>query len=173
MEYRVAKRFTVVAAMLLLTLAAASPAHAQDIDPALRADVEKLLEVTGALTMGQKLASLMSKQTIDMMQAQQQLVPDHVADVIKDVLDKEFTGAFDGPNGLRSEIIRIYASHFTRAEIAALLDFYATDIGKKTITVMPQLAEEGAMAGQKWAITNMPHVMDVLQQRLRAEGFVK
>jgi hypothetical protein len=168
-----AKRLQVVAAMLLVTLAAAPATQAQDIDPGLRADVEKLLEVTGALSMGQKLASLMSKQTIDMMQAQQQRVPDSVAGIIKDVLDKEFTGAFEGPNGLRDEIVRIYASHFTRPEIAELLKFYDTDIGKKTITVMPQLAEKGAMAGQKWAIANMPHVMDVLQQRLRAEGFVR
>jgi hypothetical protein len=153
-------------------LAVGTPARAQDIDPALRTDVEKLLEVTGAVSSGAKVASIISSQMIEGMRQQMPQVPDRAIAIVKEVLDAEFVKAFDAPDGLRADMVRIYASHFTRAEVAALLEFYATDIGRKAILLMPQLAEEGAAAGQKWAMAHMPRVTETLQQRLRAEGFL-
>ena len=37
---------------------------------------------------------------------------------------------------------------------------------------MPALAQEGAAAGQAWAMANMPRINGVLQSRLRAEGLL-
>lgn len=99
-------------------------AHAQDADARFRADVEKLLEVTGALALG-------------------------------------------------TQIVGIHMKHFTHDEVMALLDFYGTAVGRKSISVMPTLAQEGAAAGQEWAAAHLPQILGAIDERLRAEGFLK
>jgi hypothetical protein len=39
--------------------------------------------------------------------------------------------------------------------------------------VLPVVAQESSAAGQTWAAANMKRIGAVVQERLRAEGFVK
>ena len=147
-------------------------ARAQEPDPAHRADIERLLEVTGAGKLGAQIANMAAGQIIDTLRTAQPRVPQRAADVVKEVLSTEFSAAFDSPGGLHGTIVNMYAKHFTHEEIKGLLAFYATDLGRKAITEMPALAQESAAAGQAWAIANMPRINGVLQSRLRAEGLL-
>ena len=70
-------------------------------------------------------------------------------------------------------MVGIYARNFTPAEVKAHLAFYATDVGRKAIAVLPRLAQEGAAVGQEWAQQNLPRVIGTLEQRLRTEGLLK
>jgi hypothetical protein len=161
-------RLSVVVTTILWVLTVAAPARAQQIDPALATDIEKLLEVTGVAANGARLATTLGNQLIDTMRRQQPQVPPRVGEIIKEVLSAEFAQAFRDPM-VHGTLVRIYAEHFTRAEIAALLDFYSTELGRKIITVTPLLAEEGGAAGQQWAMANMPRILGIVQQRLRDE----
>jgi len=147
-------------------------ARAQELDPSHRADIERLLEVTGAGKVGAQIANTVAGQMIDALRTAQPNVPPRASEIIKDVLSTEFATAFDSPGGLHGTIVNMYAKHFTHEEIKGLLTFYATDLGRKAITEMPALAQEGAAAGQAWALANMPRISGVLQSRLRAEGLL-
>lgn len=149
------------------------PAGAQAIDAAFRSDIEKLLEVTGAGALGLQMATLASNQIIDSMKQAQPQMPDRVVVVIKEVLNAEFAKAFDATGEMHGRFVAIYARRFTHEDVQALLTFYATPVGRKMIATMPMLAQEGAAAGQEWAVANMPRVGAILGDRLRAEGLIK
>ena len=160
-------------AVLVLQLAGAQPSQAQSDRALFQADVEKLLEATGGAALGAQMASLVSNQVIDSMRQQQPTVPAKAVEVIKEVLNGEFVRAFEPGSTLRQKMVEIHMKHFTHGEVKVLLEFYSTPVGRKAIAAMPLAAQEGAAAGQEWASANMGRIAAILQERLRAEGFIK
>jgi len=67
-------------------------------------------------------------------------------------------------------ITPIYHRHFTHDEIKGLIAFYQTDLGSKTIRVMPALLQESMSAGQQWGQTLAPEIRRRVLERLKAEG---
>jgi hypothetical protein len=163
-------RTTVVTALLTLWLAA--PTQAQTLDPRFRADIEKLMEVTGAGNIGTQMASLSANQIIQMVRTAQPEIPERAFTIIRETLDAEFSRAFTGDGELGTGLVAVYAKHFTHAEIGALLDFYSTPVGKKSIAVMPTLMQEGALVGQQWGEANMPRVEALIVERFKREGII-
>lgn len=161
------------AAVVVGTLWFCQPARAQNIDPALEADVGKLLNVVGADSVGARVASVMLSQILDDLRQQQPQISDQTVATMKRVLEDELARSLQADGGLRADLVRIYASYFTREDIAALLNFYGTDVGRKLLALMPQISEETARAGQQWAMRDMPRILGVLQERLRAQGLIK
>ena len=167
-------RAIVLAAISLLTsLIAVRPAAAQAVDEAFRSDIEKLLEVTGATKTATAMANVASNSFFDALKRKEPDVPDRALEIIKQVLDEEFRNGFEGPAGMKAELVKIYARHFSHDEIRGLLAFYATDLGKKTLSALPALMQEGAAIGQTWAKENMSRIQSVLLERLKAEGFLQ
>jgi len=166
-------RRLMIAALTLAGFVLSTPAQAQAIDPQFRADIESLLQVTGAGSLGAQMATMVSNQVIDSMKKAQPGMPERAATIVKETLNAEFTKAFEPQGELMSKMVGIYASHFTPQEVKALLAFYGTDVGRKAVAVLPMLAADGAAAGQQWGQQNMGRVLGVLQQRLRDEGLVK
>lgn len=163
------------AAVIAVTMAMvyARSVSAQTLDPSFEADIKALMDATGAVALGTQMASLISGQIIDAMQKAQPNMPERAFALAKEVLDAEFAKAFAAPDGLIASLIPIYARHFTPDEVRGLLAFYRTDLGKKTVTTMPTLMQEGAAAGQTWMMANIGRITAVLQERLKAEGLIK
>ena len=161
-------------AMAVLALLAFAPSvNAQTKDDAFRRDIGKLLDVTGASALGTQMATMMSNQVIDSMSRAQPNLPERVVVIVKETLNTEFARAFNAPDGLLTNIVDVYARHFTHDEVLALLKFYETPLGRKAVSVLPVVAQESSAAGQTWAAANMKRIGAVVQERLRAEGFVK
>jgi uncharacterized protein len=166
-------RRLLTAALALAACLLSIPAQAQAIDAEFRADIEKLFEVTGAASLGLQMATMASNQVIDALKQGQPDMPERAVTIVKETLTSEFVSAFAPRGELMTKLAGIYATHFTHTEVRAILAFYATDAGRKSISVMPKLAQEGGAAGQLWAQQNMPRVMGVLEQRLRDEKILK
>jgi len=166
------RHFLWTAGVTCAILLASSPrVSAQTLDPSFQADIRTLMDVTGAGAMGVQMATMVANSTIDSMRKSQPNVPERAVAIVKDVLTTEFSRAF-GPDGpIQPQMVAIYARHFTHDDVKGLLAFYATDLGKKAVTTMPLLAQEGAIVGQQWAAESMSRVVGLLQERLRAEGF--
>jgi hypothetical protein len=166
--------YRLILPLLCAALLSQAPAvSAQTIDPSYRADVEKLLEMTGSTQLANQFMSIFTRQFVDGFKKAQPSMPDRALEVIKEVLDSEFARLFQGPDSIIEEYVTIYAKHFTHDEIRGLLAFYSTDLGKKVIVSMPVILQEGATVGQQWAEKQMPRIGSLLQARLRAEGFIK
>ena len=165
-------RLVCAVAVAASALLCCSSASAQEIDAAYRADLEKLLDVSGAASLGSKMAEITSAQLIDAMKKNQPDAPPRAFEIIREVLLAEFSHFFDDPQ-VRTDMVQMYAKVFSRQEVTALLEFYSSDLGRKAISVMPRLAEEGAGVGQRWAVANAPRVLGIIQQRLRDEKLIR
>jgi hypothetical protein len=156
-----------------LWLATPSPAHAQDIDPAFRADIVKMMELTGTSRIGHQMATMISQQMLQMMKTQHPEVPARNFDVVREVAEKEFENAFEGPDGLQPRMIPLYAKYFTPEDVRGLIAFYQSPLGQKSLSVMPALMQDAMTLGQQWAAEATPRVQEAMKKRLEADGVVK
>lgn len=144
-------------ALLLSTAALGVPvqrAAAQRAqDPATVAIVRRLLELTGA-----------ARQTLTGMEA---LVPAQRAAMPQ--VPAVFWDAFlararhDLPQ-LIDSIIPVYTAHFSKAELAELVRFYESPIGRRLSDVQPLLMQESMQVGQRWGSAIGQAVGDSLAQ---------
>jgi hypothetical protein len=141
------------------------------IDPALRADIVRLMDMTGASAASTQMARQFSDAFFNGFKQTQQSVPPRVIEIVRQVLNTEFEQAFNGSE-LKDQQIALYARYFSHDDVKGLLAFYESEIGKKAIAALPNLSRDGADIGERWAKMNMPRVMKVLETRLKSEGLM-
>jgi uncharacterized protein len=67
-------------------------------------------------------------------------------------------------------IARIYASHFTEAELNGLLTFYQSPLGRKMLAEEPKALEEVRNYAKKWGEGIAPDVMAKMRAELKKRG---
>lgn len=110
------------------------------VQDAFTADIMRLMKVTGAMDIGIMMAKgIEDKKTTE-----------------KVPMMKEFYNRFynelehgDVNRLLINYFVKVYRKHFTQQEINSLIAFYQTDLGKKAISVLPQITQEAMVYGQK------------------------
>lgn len=130
--------------------ASASPATATD--PALEAEIRRLLVLTGA----EQLATQMLDQMLTSMRATVPQVPPAVWDEVR---------AEMRPSELVDATVAIYARRFTAEEIAALITFYESPVGRKLIAEQPGIVAESMAMGQEWGVAAAQRAMVTLKAR--------
>jgi hypothetical protein len=155
-------------ALLVLWCSWATPSLAEELTAAKRADIEQLLQMTGALGVGQQMSTAVVGQ---MMQVLRKARPDIPERVLK-VLPEEVNAVIEENLGnLKEVVIPLYHKYFTGEEIKEMIRFYSTPLGKKTIEVMPVLVNESFQAGQQWGQQLGPVIQTRVQARLKKEGY--
>jgi hypothetical protein len=140
---------------------------AEELSPEKRLDIERLLELTGAASLGLQMATAVATQMSQVIKKARPDIPQKVLDV----LPEEIVAVFDSNIGsFKDTIIPVYHKHFTGEEIKEMIRFYSTDLGKKTIRVMPALLNESMVAGQKWGQSLVPEINQRVRARLKKEG---
>ncbi len=153
--------------LFLILAAFCMPACAETLTPEKKADIERLLDMTGALAVGKQMATALS---VNMSQTLKSVRPDIPQNVI-DTIPVEVARVMEANIGaLKEAIIPIYHKHFTADEIKEMIRFYSSDLGRKTIKVMPALMQEGMLAGQRWGQSLGPKVEQGVRAKLRREG---
>jgi hypothetical protein len=71
---------------------------------------------------------------------------------------------------LTSEVAKLYAGHFTEAELKELLAFYKTPVGMKLIVEQPKVGEEGLKFAQTWANNLSDEVIVKMRDELKKRG---
>ena len=163
-------RRAVLGAVLVLCLAQPGVASAQDLDPAFRADIVKLMEVLGTAKLAHQVSSAVTQQMQQAIKAAHPGTPDRVFEIVRQVSEEELTKAFDGPNGLMSQMVPLYAKYFTHDDIKGMLAYYDSDLGKKAIAAMPGLLQDSMKISQAWAADANPRIRAAIEARLKAEG---
>jgi uncharacterized protein len=154
-----------------LAQAAALARKGPAIAPEFRADIERLMEITGVSRMATQMATTVADAFLSSLQESNPSVPPRVIQVVRDVLTTEFSNAFNGQE-MKGQQVSLYAKYFTHEEVKGLIAFNESELGKKAISVMPNLTREGAAIGERWGDANMPRVLQVMEKRLKAEGLM-
>jgi len=147
-------------------------AAAQALDPAFEQDVVKLMDAIGVNQFGDQLGTVGARQMVDAVRKAKPDLSQRGADIITEIVKSRFSREYGSPGGLRDRVLPIYAKAFTHDEIRALIAFYTSDLGKKTLSAMPAVAQQTVQLAQQWGNELAPEIQSEVQRRLKAEGIV-
>ena len=154
----------------LLVVAIVRPAAAQTIDPALAADITRLMDLLNVTQNVEELSAVVADAMVTSVRSAHPDAPPRVLNIMSEIVKTKFAAALDGRDGLLSRVVPIYAKYYTREDIQALIAFYQSDVGRKAVRTMPAVFQESMTIGQQWATEFMPEIQRELEKRLRAEG---
>lgn len=90
-------------------------------------------------------------------------LPEEAIKEVSAAAERFFTKTFENPE-IEAEIAKVYEGIYSKEEMAELLKFYATPVGKKTIESMPVIMQESAQIGQKYAMLNQAEFQAEMQE---------
>ncbi|HYS12801.1 MAG TPA: DUF2059 domain-containing protein [Burkholderiaceae bacterium] len=156
-------------ALLSLCLAAMSIANApaQEVSSEKRAEIERLLEVTGALAIGQQMSNFFVTHLAQAIKKDNPNAPQHVIDAIPQEVNAVITESLPL---FKELVIPLYDKHFTLDDLRGLNSFYSTPLGKKTISVMPALMQESMAMGAQWGQAMEPRIAQRLRARFKKDN---
>jgi hypothetical protein len=128
------------------------------------------MELTGTLRMGERFGEMISARFAAVYRSRGAEVPDSVVRVVREEIRGLVDEAAEERGGLMDTLYAIYHRHFTHEDVKGLIAFYETDVGRKTVRVMPILTREAAKAGSRWGAMMAPVVADRLRNRLDKRG---
>lgn len=158
-----------IAGVLLMLSAVCSAA--EPLTPEKMQDTKKLLEVTGALKVGQSMSEAIVNQMSQSLKKARPDIPDKAFGVIASEVNKTIADEIANKNGLIDMMVGLYHKHFTHQEIREMIAFYQTPTGKKVGALAPVISQEGFAIGQQWGQSLAPVIGKRVQDRLRKEGF--
>jgi hypothetical protein len=114
------------------------------IDPAKQADIRKLMDLTGATSLGEQLMRAgMEQFRASVLDSQ----PDNPrAKQFVDAFVAGFQKHFDAKSLSETEI-PIYDKYLTAEDIKGLLEYYSSPLGRRMLKVLPEIAQESQAAG--------------------------
>ena len=154
------KRFfasILIVCALNLALGAQSPsskspaAPAEDKD-AKRAEIRKLIELTGAASVS---ADVMQQIIGPIRNGFPEVPPEFWDNFTKEIRADELVDL----------VVPLYDRYYTRQEIHELTAFYQSPVGQKTVKVLPRLSAEAISIGQDWGRTVAERAMKKLKQQ--------
>ena len=132
------------------------------------AEILELLDVTGGAKLGEQMGGTMTAIT---MQQVRTAHPDITKRYIE-IAEEEIIALIERELGvLTDRMVPPYARHITRDDVRGLIAFYRTDLGRKTIEVMPAIMQDSIRMGQEWGIEVTPKLMRAIEKRLGQEGY--
>lgn len=141
-----------LSALLILLPTLAIQVHGQETTTLDRRDqVKKLLDVTGALTVGRSMSAAAAKQMTDRIKKARPNIPADTVDEIANEVNRTISNALVAEGGLVDLLSSVYAKYFSDEEINALISFYETPLGKKVATLTPRITQEAFAIGQRFA----------------------
>jgi hypothetical protein len=147
-----------------------TPAVADSINPAKRADIEKLIRITGPPDVTRQTSDFFIRQFSQKIKASRPDLPAKTYRILSEEINKVVDEHMTSKGGFLDMVVPIYAKHFNHAEIKALLNFYQTDLGRKTIKVWPLILQESMLLAQDWWKSLAPLIKNKVNHRFKKEG---
>ncbi len=154
--------------LLMLFFAVHSCAYAQEeVTAEEKANIKKLLEMTGALDIGLMVSKVMVEQMTDLLKQSNPEIPSRAFTILEEEVNTiilEELGAF------YEMLYPIYHKHFTLSEVNGLISFYETPLGSKVVSTLPLIAQESMLAGQQWGESLASKIGPRIMKRFEDEG---
>jgi len=81
-----------------------------------------------------------------------------------------FLAEYTSWEALRGEMARLYASRFTEEELREITAFHQSPVGRKAVTLMPELMAEGMGLGERRVQENTDELVRRLEERVAELG---
>jgi uncharacterized protein len=163
-----------IALVLCLSSATVCPAQQTDADqPATKTDIDRYYDAVHIREMMKSMMDAVSKQARQLALEQVLKTPglppdaEHQVDQLLDTMLKQMP-----IDDLLDAMEPVYAKHFTKGDIDAMIAFYSTPAGKKALAEMPTITQEAMQASsgvlRKYMDRTMQDVQDQIAQMQRS-----
>jgi uncharacterized protein len=120
-------------------------------------EAEKLLEITGTKAAMETMTDIMLTQQL---QQNPSLAP--FEKIMRQFFQKHLSY-----ESLKNDFISMYVEAFTKEELIAINNFYATEAGKKAVKLMPSLMQKGSEIGQRQVQDNIQELQNMIKQEAK------
>ena len=138
------------------------------VSPAERADILKLINMTGAMHIGMRLGATISNQLISSLKRMHPGISDRairdIEQACSDLVSRSST-----QSKLVNALVKIYAGHYSDADIRGMIRFYETPLGKKIIKTTPAVVHQSMLAGEATFRPLQGELIDLIRQYLRRD----
>ncbi len=86
---------------------------------------------------------------------------------------KAFYTKYIGWDTIKDKMAAIYAKHYTVKELAELKKFYQSEVGQKSIKLMPQIMQEGKKLGASSVMAHMDELKKIMMKALAPKPQLK
>ncbi|WP_158247201.1 DUF2059 domain-containing protein [Geothermobacter hydrogeniphilus] len=151
--------------LILLSLAVAGPVSADPLTPAKSAGIRYLMQLTGTDNMEPELSGQLKSRARQALKAD----GDKISERVEAIVDFEVRQLLaERRDLLEDKLMHIYADHFSHDEIKQLISFYRSDIGKKSLRVLPAIRTESRETGRQWGETLVTELVRRINARMSA-----
>jgi hypothetical protein len=132
-----------------LILICATPLLSMAADPAAdkAAAIRQIMASGGVDDLTQSYGKTVTDQIYQVLKTSRPEIPAEAITVIRAEVDKQLAADRDQ---LLAQIAAIFDRSFTAEEIQELSRFYQTELGKKTLALMPKIMQENMEIGKSW-----------------------
>jgi hypothetical protein len=157
--------------VIIAFLIQASSVLAEELTASKKADIITHLAITGVDDIGIQITDTFSRKIQQKAKSLRADIPDSFFDELYDELFVLIDEKISEPGGLSDNITATYNKYYTHAEIKSLIGFYNTDLGKKTLKIMPKIYQENFNYGRQWMKKMSPAIWEVAKRTLKEKGF--
>jgi len=165
--------FTLVFALFTIHLA---DAGVKAITPEKKSNIRRLIELTGL----EDVVLLSADNVVDKIfpilrnaiAKDNPAVTEAVFAIMKTTTISLVKRQISSPGGLVDRVIPIYDRHYTHGEIIALIKFYESPLGRKMISIRPEITREGIVVAEQWLKYLEPLLIQAIEKSLEKEGYV-
>ena len=160
----------------ILLLVAASLAlftslvHADELTAAKRTQIKTLLDITGIKAIPEQIANNTVQSWVPGIKQLDPKFPDKGFTIIRDTFLAGLNAKVDGGGGLIEQVTLVYHNQFTGPEIAELLKFYQSALGKKLLSSQAKVNGETFQTAMKWADSMSADLDQRIDAALKKEG---
>lgn len=164
-------RRAVICSLLLCALClAAAPLRAEDLSPARKADIVRLMEASGHKSMARQLIEQYARQSMGMVKKLRSDIPAEAMPAVERDLHALLLEKMDAPGGLFEQLAPVYAKRFSEEEVRELLAFYESPLGRKAVGSLPAMTREATETAQRLGIGLLPELNRRVNETLKREA---
>jgi uncharacterized protein len=157
--------------LVVLSVVCAGTVHAaDDVSASEKKKILELMDIIGAKNIGRQVSVSFAQQLSYGLKQSQPDIDPQAFKVVAAVTDEELSKHADE---LTAKMIPLYAKHFTEPDLDALLAFYRSPIGRKTVEAMPALMQESMELAIDESKASVPKIQERVTEKLRADGILK
>lgn len=158
------KSFVALLVVFVAVCAAPLPSVADEPSAGKAAAIRQIMAEGQIDDLAQSYGRTMAEQIFQVLKTSRPEIPPEAMSIIRAEVDKQLE---KDREQLLAQIAAIFDRSFTAAEIDELSRFYQTELGKKTLALMPKIMQENMEIGKRWGREVGPALKTRLEARFK------
>ena len=159
-----------IVSLALIVVLFPSVVRADNLTSDKRADIRRLIEMTGISKLGLQFADAVFENAAKSLKISIPELTDNALAKMKTELTAFFQDKLAAPGGMVDQLIPVYDKYWTHEEIKSLIAFYQTYLGQKLVEVTPKISNEAYSIGSAWGQSLGPEIVRRFQAMLKEQG---